>query len=209
MQTHLKTRLMRQFGDPRGPLGHLAGVVMAVRSSNRVRNRRTVDQLDLQPTDHVLEIGYGPGVAIAHAARRVTAGRVVGIDGSAVMRRHAAWRNRAGVASGRVSLRVGPIDSIDADRPFSKALAVNVFMFWLDPVGELRRLTELLAPGATVALTMQPRGRAANADVIAVGERMAAALRAAGFTDVQTRTLPLRPVNAVCALGRCQRSLPA
>jgi SAM-dependent methyltransferase len=197
----LKAALMRQFGHPTGPLGQLAGVVMATRRSNRVRSRWTIDQLDIQPDDQVLEIGYGPGLAIAHAARRATAGRVVGVDRSEVMRRQAARRNRIGLARGRVSLRVGTIDSIEIDRPFTKALAVNVFMFWPDPVAVLRRLSDRLAPGATVALTMQPRGGVTNADVVAVGERMAAALRSAGFTDIDTRTLPLKPVDAVCALG--------
>lgn len=181
----------------------LAGIVMAVRRSNRVRNRWTVDQLGIQPADRVLEIGYGPGVGIAHAARRVTHGRVVGVDVSEVMRRQAARRNRAGLAEGRVSLHVGTLDGLDVENRFTKAMAVNVFMFWSDPVAVLRRLSGLLTPGATVALTMQPRGGAAsNIDVIAAGERIATALRTAGYTDVEIRVLALRPVDAVCALGR-------
>jgi trans-aconitate methyltransferase len=178
-------------------------MVMAIRRSNRVRNRWTVEQLDIQPTDHVLEIGYGPGIAIRHAARRATHGRVVGVDVSEVMGRQAARRNRTGIASGRVILRVGTIDRIEVDHPFTKAMAVNVFMFWSDPEGVLRRLAGLLAPGATLALTMQPRSQGAtNADALAAGERMAAALRVTGFVDVTVRTLPLKPVAAVCVLGR-------
>ncbi len=202
----VKAALMRQFGNPQGWLGTLAGMVMAVRRSNRLRNRWTVDQLDIQPTDQVLEIGYGPGVALAHAARRATQGRVVGVDVSEVMRRQAARRNRVAVAEGRVSLHVGTIDDLErleAAGRVTKAMAVNVFMFWPDPVDVLRRLTRLLTPGATVALTMQPRGSASsNADAVAVGDRMVAALRGAGYRDVELRVLALRPVDAVCALGR-------
>lgn len=196
----VKARLMRQFGRPRGLAGHLAGIVMAARASNRDRNRWTVEQLAIGPTDRVLEIGYGPGVGIAHAAQR--AERVVGVDLSEVMRRHAALRNRRGVASGRVSLRVGTIDDLLGEAPFTKAMAVNVFMFWPDPVAFLQSLSSLLAPGATVALTMQPRGAtASNAAAAAIGERMAEALRMAGYIDVDLRTLAYKPVNAVCALG--------
>ena len=203
-----RAALVRQFGRPTGVGGHLAGLVMAVRGSNRERNRWTVDQLDIQPTDHVLEIGFGPGLAIGHAARRASAGIVVGVDRSEVMLRQATWRHRAGIAGGRIALHLGDIDSPALDRCiFTKAMAVNVFVFWPDPADVLRRLANRLTPGARVALTLQPRGsHARNDDASAAGERMTAAFLAAGYTDVETRSLPLKPVNAVCALGRLRPS---
>ncbi len=199
----LRSRVLGQFANPTGALGALAGAVMARRDSNRRRNAWTVRLLDVQPGDHVLEVGYGPGLAVQQAARLATGGRVVGVDHSQVMLRQARRRNRRQVASGRVELLHGGIDDL-AGRPaeFHKALAVNVFMFWPDPVEVLRRLAELLLPGATVALTMQPRGRGVtNQHTRKAGERMAAALRDAGYTGVRVRTLPLRPVDAACAVG--------
>ncbi|HEV8650208.1 MAG TPA: class I SAM-dependent methyltransferase [Actinomycetes bacterium] len=128
---------------------------------------------------------------------------MVGIDHSQVMWRQARRRNRGAVASGRVQLLRGSLADL-AGRPatFHKALAVNVFGFWPDPVAVLRQLAEVLLPGARTALTMQPRGRGVtNQDTRQAGERMAAALHDAGFTDIQVRTLPLKPVDAACALG--------
>jgi hypothetical protein len=52
---------------------------MAHRSSNVRRSRWTVGLLDVQPTDQVLEIGFGPGVAIAAVAARATDDRTVGL----------------------------------------------------------------------------------------------------------------------------------
>jgi protein-L-isoaspartate O-methyltransferase len=57
----------------------MAGWVMAHRRSNRLRDRWAVSLLDVHPTDRVLEIGFGPGVAIAELARRATGGKVYGI----------------------------------------------------------------------------------------------------------------------------------
>ena len=69
----VKRRIVRalvlQFGHPRGPLGRLVGWNMATRSSNVARSRWAVDLLDLQPTDRFLEVGCGPGVALAVAAQ--------------------------------------------------------------------------------------------------------------------------------------------
>ncbi len=61
----VRQRLVAQFRQPRGLPGQLAGLVMAMRPSNRARNRWTVELLDLQPGDRLLEIGFGPGLAIA------------------------------------------------------------------------------------------------------------------------------------------------
>ena len=63
-----KHRVLRlvvgQFHSPHGMGGHVAGWVMGHRSSNRERNRWVVSLLDVQPTDRVLEVGFGPGIAV-------------------------------------------------------------------------------------------------------------------------------------------------
>src|SRR5215218_7697944 len=98
-----------QFARPHGLAGRLAGWEMALRPSNRSRNRWAVALLDVQPQDHVLEIGFGPGLAIREFARRATDGLVIGVDHSEVMLRHATARNRAAVEQGRVDLRLGSV----------------------------------------------------------------------------------------------------
>ncbi len=52
---------VKQFKRPSGTLGWLAGFIMASRPSNKKRNRWTLDFLDIQPTDHIFELGCGPG----------------------------------------------------------------------------------------------------------------------------------------------------
>jgi ubiquinone/menaquinone biosynthesis C-methylase UbiE len=69
---------------------------MAHRPSNRQRNSWVVSLLDLRPADRVLEINFGPGLAIAELARRAgDSGHVYGIDHSDVMLPQAARRNAA------------------------------------------------------------------------------------------------------------------
>ncbi len=52
----LQKKLIAQFHHPKGFLGIIAGRIMANRESNLARNRWTVDLLNLQPDDHVLEL---------------------------------------------------------------------------------------------------------------------------------------------------------
>ena len=97
-----RSNIVKQFGQPRGLAGVTVGWVLAHRSSNVRRNRWVVAQLDLRPTDHVLEVGFGPGIAIEAFARALPQGRVYGIDHSDVMVRQATRRNRKAVQSGLV-----------------------------------------------------------------------------------------------------------
>jgi ubiquinone/menaquinone biosynthesis C-methylase UbiE len=177
---------------------------MRMRASNRVRNRRTVELLDVKPQDRVLEVGFGPGLAVAHVAELATAGKVVGIDHSELMLREATRRNEKAIRAGRVELLLGAADALPRfEQRFDKVLAVNVYMFWNDPVSILAGLREVMNPDGVIAITLQPRHPGATAaDTEAAAERISTSLRAAGFGDVRTEILDVTPVVAACVLGR-------
>src|SRR6266508_778465 len=100
----IRSAIVQQFGRPSGPLGVLAGLIMRMRPSNRLRNLRTVELLDIRSDDRVLEVGFGPGLAVARAAALASAGNVVGIDHSELMLRQASRRNAEAIRAGRVEL---------------------------------------------------------------------------------------------------------
>ena len=98
MKRAIIAAMVRQAGHPRGAVGKMVAWLMAHRPSNRQRNRWVASLLDVQPTDRVLEIGFGPGLAIAELSRRVgPAGHVYGIDRSDVMLRQATKHNAAAI----------------------------------------------------------------------------------------------------------------
>ena len=195
--------LVGQFHRPHGLGGRAAGWVMAHRGSNRERNLWAAELLDVQPEDRVLELGFGPGIAIEAMARRATRGVVVGVDHSEVMVRQATRRSAAAVRAGRVDLRLGNAEDLPAfDAPFDKILAVNSLMFWEDPVARLEELRDLLRPGGRIAIAHQPRGPGSTDETTACAAReLAAHFAAAGFSDARVETLPLKPVAVVCVLG--------
>lgn len=195
--------LVSQFHQPHGIGGRAAGWVMAKRGSNRERNVWAVGLLDVQAQDRVLEIGFGPGIAIQEFARRATSGLVVGVDHSEVMVQQARKRNAAAVSAGRVDLRLGSADALPAfDAPFDKILAVNSLMFWDDPVARLKELHDLLRPGGQLAIAYQPRGPGSTDEVAArTGRQIEAHLTEIGFTEVRVETLALKPTAVVCVLG--------
>lgn len=193
-------KLVRQFGNPRGSTGRVAGWVMAHRRSNRQRNEWVVGLLDVRPTDRVLEVGFGPGVAIAELARR--AGHVHGIDRSEVMVRQAIRRNRAAVRAGRVELVHAPVDRLPSfGAPLDAVLAVNSLGFWPEPAQRLRELRALLRPGGRIALASQPRCPGATRDTtVRAADELRDLLAGAGFVGIRVETLELDPPVA-CVLA--------
>jgi SAM-dependent methyltransferase len=196
--------VVRQFGHPRGAAGTVAGWVMAHRSSNRRRSSWVVSLLDVRSTDRVLEIGFGPGLAIAELSGRIgDSGHVYGVDHSDVMVRQAAKRNAAAIRAGRVTLIRASVDQLPTtlDAPFDAILAVNSLGFWPAPAERLHELRRRLTPGGRIAIASQPRcpgaTRSTSRDAAREIERL---LRDAGFTRLRTETLDLDP-PAVCVLG--------
>ena len=195
-------RVVAQFHQPRGLGGRLAGWIMATRASNRHRNVWVVSLLDIAPTDRVLEIGFGPGVAIREMAARAVDGTVCGVDHSEVMLRQARRRNAEAVRAGRVDLRLGTADRLPTfDDRFDKILAVNSMGIWNDPDRCLESLRTLLRSDGTIAIASQPRSPRATAETSAkAGDDIAKRLIDAGFSVVETQTLPLDP-PVVCVMA--------
>jgi ubiquinone/menaquinone biosynthesis C-methylase UbiE len=196
------TMVVRQFGHPRGIAGRAAGWVMAHRPSNRQRNTWVVSLLDVQPTDHVLEVGFGPGLAIAELARRATQGRVYGIDHSNLMLRQATIRNATAIRAQRVELVCTSVDQLpDFDVPLDAILAVNSVGFWPNPAEQLHDLRNLLRAGGRIALATQPRCPGATNDTTArAAHELQNLLNQAGFTHTRVHTLNLDPPVA-CVLA--------
>ncbi|MFQ5859777.1 MAG: class I SAM-dependent methyltransferase [Anaerolineae bacterium] len=195
--------LRAQFGCPTGFWGALAGMIMAHRRQNRERNLWTISLLDIQQDDRVLEIGFGPGVAIQEISKIVVNGFVVGIDHSQAMVRQAEKRNAAAIRDGRVKLRLGSVSALPVfSEPFDKCFAVNAIHHWDEPIERLKGLRQLLGPSGLIAITEQPRSRGATDETAQeIGKEIVAALTKAGFSQIRIETKKMKPVSAVCALG--------
>ena len=198
--------VVRQFHRPTGAAGHVVGWVMARRTSNVHRSRWAVGLLEVGPSERVIELGCGPGVAVAALADRARGGMVVGVDHSAVMIRQARRRNAEAVRTGRVQLVQRPVEELGRAEggfgvPFDAALAVNTVGFWPDPPARLRDIGAMLRPGGRIALVAQPRCPGATAETsVAAGDELVALLVGAGFGNIRRETLDLDP-PAVCVLA--------
>lgn len=202
---NLRQAIVAQFHNPSGPLGSLAGWIMAHRGSNRRRNRWLVDLANIGADQDVLELGCGPGLALALCLERATRGIVTGIDHSPVMLAQARARNRQAVADGRLRLINADLNAaaLDGSRN-DRIISANVLHFEA-PERRCALLVQLrgaLKEGGLIATLCQPRHPGATgADALRFADRHAEEMRGAGFTAVRIEKLDLKPVPAVCVMG--------
>ena len=140
---------------------------------------RAVEALDLPPTADVLEIGCGPGHAVALLCDRLTTGHIAAVDRSAVAIERSRQRNADAVASGRCTLHQIDVAGLDLATRFDCIFAINVNVFWVRPDGpDLEVVRRHLKPDGVVRLFYEvPLGSAPDRVV----EPITAALERRGF----------------------------
>jgi len=185
-----------QFARPHGVFGKLVGRMM--RRGNASLNMWLVDLLEVKPDDYVLEVGFGPGVALTAVLERASNGFVAGVDTSTPMVHEARARHADAIKRGRLDVRESDASTLPfADDTFDKAYATHVIYFWPDQVATVRELRRVLRPSGVLAIGFQERDRMppqARAGLPEAGATLVDStdveriLRAAGFTDVRIET---------------------
>jgi ubiquinone/menaquinone biosynthesis C-methylase UbiE len=185
--------LLRMFGRPTGVLGRIGGLILA--RFNRAFAEEIVTLLDVQAAERVLEVGFGPGVAIELLTSAASMGKVAGIDPSKEMVEQASARNAAAIGTGAVDLRQGSVESMPfEDDSFDTSLAINSMQVWPDKPAGLREIRRVLIGGGRLALGFTPNSRQPRSGVTEL-------LSAAGFEAA--RLADLR--GGFCALAHKPR----
>jgi len=145
-----------------------------------------VDRLEVGASDRVLDVGCGPGLAVAYAAG-MSRSRVVGVDASATMVRLARRRNHAEVRDGRVEIRLADAARLPfPDGAFTRVGSMNSLQFWIEPDEGLRQLHRVLEPGGRVAMVLMARSdEQPGLHIPSWVEETVARMGSAGFVDLE------------------------
>ena len=193
IESQLKSRVIDQFGHPRGLYGRIAGRIMSTRDTNVARNQWIAEVLQPPAGSQILEIGHGPGLAIEALLPRLVGGHITGLEISELMSRSAARRNEAAIADGTAEFRIG--DSADPPtdlRDFDLILAVNATMFWTDPAAAVHELVSRLSPGGDIVFVyMPPPTSTETAEAVAAST--AELFSTAGLVDIRHHDMDYEP----------------
>lgn len=154
MSAQTQEHILASFKNPQGGLGQI--IAQHMNEEYAELNEWAVQSLNIQPTDNILEIGYGTGMAIQTLSQLAPEGQIMGIDYSELMFQQASQKNEAAIASGQVKLLLGKIEEFpDLSLKFDKVLAVNNMMYWEDPYTALRNIALNLKIDGTLSIIYQ------------------------------------------------------
>ncbi len=208
VKQHLARLWNQQYRSPSGIVGWLAGERMV--RQHRPETAWTMNLLEIQPTDTVLEVGFGAGQGIKLAAEKASDGRVMGIDLSAVMVRVATRRNAQTVKAGRVALAQGNLTALPfEDQRFDKIMTIHTFYFWSEPSQALSELYRVLKPSGRVVITLSTGKINAQEEVevwsplqSALEEQVLPGMQREGFQVVRLERGPTsRQYTSVAVIG--------
>lgn len=159
-----------------------------------------VDTLQVRPTERLLEIGCGHGVAVSLVCARLKGGTITAIDRSPAMIAMAARRNAPCVAAGVASFQAAPLHAADlGGARFDTIFAIHVGVFSRgQPTRELAIIKDHLAPGGRFYLPYQPLDPGTVEETAAA---LSAVLANHGFTIVDVLARDLSTGRAGCVIA--------
>lgn len=195
--------IARQLSNPSGLIGAVIRFMM--NRHNARMNAFALHQLKLEPTDHVLEIGFGGGLTLPSLLDATAF--VAGLDRSNDVIGWAKRRFSKQIRSGRADFRQGNVESLPfGAATFDKVCTVNTVYFWTSLEAGFAEIYRVLKPRGRIAVGFLPKERmdrmkmpedifTTRAPVDVVG-----AIKNAGFSDVLiARPDPNTPWNVVVA----------
>ncbi len=183
-----KNFIAAQFKKPSGVFGMFSSNIMI--KGNKANYERLIKDLDLQPGDKLLEIGYGPGAGINMIARACSSCTIHGIDFSKLMHRRAGKYNNQYIENDAVVLQYGDfLKTAIVSNEYDKIFCLNVIYFWNELREPFKKVLSLLKTGGAFHIYM------ANKDALKTApdkvfnkysiEQVVEALKSVGFANVE------------------------
>lgn len=201
--------LASQLGRPRGVFGRLV-MARILAYGNAALNTWTNELLDVRSDERMLDLGCGPGTALAASALQTTRGFTVGLDYAPAMVRLAHQTNRALIQQGRVGVLQGDAMALPfAEGCFTAVYAVNVIYFWPKPSLVLQEIYRVLGPGGRIVIATRPKERIEHLGFTQHGlqlysdAELVALFTAAGFREVHSVRQPIQVgMGGLCTIGQ-------
>ena len=118
--------------------------------------RWTLELLDVQPHERLLDVGCGNGVAVKLMAERAVDGFVAGIDYSPVSVDMAIKRNADAIKAKKIAISEEDVLHLPyEERSFDAVCSLESFYFWGDHIAGLKETLRVLKEGGRILIVME------------------------------------------------------
>jgi ubiquinone/menaquinone biosynthesis C-methylase UbiE len=196
-----------QMRKPSGMLGRF----IVARSMNRTNvgiSRLTIQLLNIQPADRVLDIGFGGGVTMEMMLPLAYKGLVAGIEVSDIMIKRAKKTLNNIACQGKAEVKEGAASQIPYESNyFDKVCTINCIYFWPDPADGLKEIIRVLKPSGALVIAVYLKEEFEKYPPVACGfniytdEELQKLLEDAGFINIRIERWATKPYTSVFAIG--------
>ena len=146
----------KQLQHPRGLFGK---ILFAWMTGKTIAHARwTVELMDIQQNDDILEIGFGNGANIKLLLQKAVRGSVSGVEISETAIKMASGKNAKAIADGKVTLHLAPGNNLPfKDNIFDKACTISTAYVIEDPGAVFNEMFRVLKPNGRAAVTFPIR----------------------------------------------------
>jgi ubiquinone/menaquinone biosynthesis C-methylase UbiE len=149
----LQNLMDTQYSRPTGVLGWFIGEKMI--RQHKPETLWTIENLQLQENERILEIGCGAGFAMKQVTSLNGGHNVTGLDLSETLLQSAAIRNKKAIRQKQMSLVHGRVEEMPfSNEEFTAVFSIHSVYFWEDLFKSLREIERVLTPDGTVLITL-------------------------------------------------------
>lgn len=197
----------KQMQNPRGLFGKILFAWMT--RMTIAHARWTLDLMDIQPNDNIIEIGFGNGANIKLLLQRAGRGSVTGVEISGTAIKMASKKNAKAISEGRVKLHQAAGNALPFEAGvYDKACTVATAYVIKDPGAVFKEMYRVLKSNGRAAVTFPVRENFMQFKPVGTEgfylhelADLEKAFRDAGFVNCRTEDNDRVRFGAHCMLG--------
>jgi len=144
IKTSFLSYVARQFGNPTGFGGKIS--TLAMNCLNKKLYKAVIENLDIQATDTILDIGFGNGYLVNRFSNK-NLQKLYGIEISPDMLKVATKKTRKKIDQGKVELLLADVQDLSLESALiDKIYTINTIYFWQDIHRGFAEIKRVLKP---------------------------------------------------------------